>query len=358
MHYYLWARLIRDVRFPAETEQVLTWVACGLALSIPLAVFTSRLVSRAWSTWWVTPVYLWIGTSFLLVLAAAAVDVLRLGFGGAGGVQADRVAALVACAVGLGASAWAAWQGRAVRVKRIEIPLKKLPRGLDGFAIVQLSDVHVGPTIGRAFLERVVATANALAPDVVAITGDLVDGSVEELEHDVAPLAELAPRFGTYFVTGNHEYHAGAIAWCEHLGHLGVRVLHNEHVEVGRGEDRIHLAGIDDYESARIDVGHRTDLARAVAGCDPARALVLLAHQPKATREAARHGVDLQLSGHTHGGQLWPLAWIMRLGQPAVAGLRRIGDMLVYVSCGTGSAGPPMRLGAPAEITHLVLRSA
>jgi predicted MPP superfamily phosphohydrolase len=361
VHYYLWARLVRDVGFPAATERALTWILFGLAVSIPVAVFTSRLSPRAWSVWWVTPVYLWIGTSFLLLLSVAVVDVLRIGLGGAGAGRsqaAARVGAFVAVAIGLGASAWAAREGRTVRVERVEVPLKKLPRGLDGLRIVQLSDVHVGPTTGRGFVERLVATVNALSPDVVAITGDLVDGAVEDLEPHVAPLADLASTYGTYFVTGNHEYHAGALAWCEHLGRLGIRVLHNEHVELGRDEDVIHLAGIDDYESARVDVGHRADLPRAVAGRDARRALILLAHQPKAAHEAARHGVDLQLSGHTHGGQLWPLGWLMRMAQPFVAGLDRLGETVVYVSRGTGSAGPPMRLGAPAEITQLVLRSA
>lgn len=358
VHYYLWARLVRDVALPETLEQTLTWMMGALAVSVPAAVFTSRLVSPEWSRWWVTPVYLWLGTSFLLLLSVATVDLLRLVLPGADGVQAARAGALLAGTVGLGASAWAMVEGRSLVVKRVEIPLAKLPSALDGLSIVQLSDVHVGPTIGRAFIERMVATANGLAPDVVAITGDLVDGSVEALSHHVAPLAQLTARHGTYFVTGNHEYHAGALAWCEHLGRLGIRVLHNEAVTIGRGDDCIHLAGIHDHEAARFDVGHGPDLPRALAGCDPTRAIVLLAHQPKAALEAAAAGVDVQLSGHTHGGQLWPLGWLMRFGQPAVAGLRRFGQTWVYVSCGAGSAGPPMRLGASAEITHIVLRCA
>lgn len=359
-HYYLWTRLIRDVGFPASTELALTWILCGLAVSIPVAVFTSRLVPRKWSVWWVTPVYLWLGTSFLLLLSVALVDLVR-GLGGAhtGHPQAvARVSALVATMIGLGASAWAIREGRTVRVKRVEVPLKRVPKRLDGLRIIQLSDVHVGPTLGRAFVERVVATVNALSPDLVAITGDLVDGSVDDLERHVAPLANLVSTYGTYFVTGNHEYHADAVAWCEHLARLGIRVLHNEHVKLGGDGEFIHLAGIDDYESARFDVGHRADLPHAVAGRDPTRALVLLAHQPRAAHEAARHGVDLQLSGHTHGGQLWPLGWLQRAGQPSVAGLSKLGETVLYVSCGTGFSGPPMRLGARAEITELVLRLA
>jgi len=367
-HYYLWARLIRDVGFSLSTERALTWTLCALAANIPLAVATSRVVPPERSGWWVKPVYFWIGLSFLLLLSLAALDVLRIGYSlatfGFAGPDADRrqtwarLGAFVAVAIGLGATVWAAREARKLRVTRVEVPLKKLPRELDGLSIVQLSDVHVGPTIGRDFIERVVATVNALSPDIVAITGDLVDGSVKDLKHHVAPLADLTSKHGTYFVTGNHEYHSGAPEWCEHLGSLGVRVLRNEYVELGRDGHALHLAGIDDYESAHFGEGHRADLPKAVAGRDPSRALILLAHQPKAVHEAVRHGVDLQLSGHTHGGQMWPFGWLLRLQQPVVAGLAKFGETFVYVSCGTGYSGPPMRLHAPAEITRIILRSA
>ncbi|MCP3100791.1 metallophosphoesterase [Myxococcus sp. K15C18031901] len=367
-HYYLWARLVRDVGLPKPATWTLTLSLGVLAVSIPLGVFVSRLVPPAWSVWWLTPVYVWIGVSTLLLMSVVVVDVLRVGAllasGGSPPMEADRrealarLGALAAVTVGLVASGWGLREGRRVRVKRVEVPLKKLPPELDGLSIVQLSDMHIGPMIGRDFVEHVVKTVNALAPDVVAITGDLVDGSVEDLALQVAPLANLTSTHGSYFVTGNHEYHADASRWCEHLGQLGVRVLRNEYVEVGRGEHVLHLAGIDDYESTRFDIGHRVDLPGAVAGRDTRRALVLLAHQPKAIHEAVQHEVDLQLSGHTHGGQIWPLGWLLRLGQPVVAGLARFGATWVYVSSGTGFSGPPMRLGSPAEITHLILRAA
>jgi predicted MPP superfamily phosphohydrolase len=366
-HYYLWARLIRDTGIGVPDRRALLWILGALVISFPLAVVGTRLVPPAVSGWWITPVYYWLGVSLLLVLSVAAVDLLRLGHAvitfGFEGVDPSRRRALarlgaaVALTVGLGAGAWAALEGRRIRVKRVEIPLKKLPKGLDGLRIVQLTDVHVGPTIGGTFIQRVVAMVNGLSPDIVAITGDLVDGSVEDLRGAVAPLANLTSTYGAYFVTGNHEYHADAVRWCEHLGHLGVRVLRNERVEIKRDGDAFDLAGVDDYEAERIPVGHRMDLPKAVAGRDPSRALVLLAHQPKAVHEAARHGVDLQLSGHTHGGQLWPMGWLQRLAQPVVAGLARFGETFVYVSCGTGHSGPPMRLGAPAEITEIVLRA-
>jgi hypothetical protein len=191
----------------------------------------------------------------------------------------------------------------------------------------------------------------------VAITGDLVDGSVDELREQVAPLASLKSRQGVYFVTGNHEYYAGVNEWLAHLPTLGVRVLRNERVAVGDGTHTFDLAGVDDW-SARGMPGHGPDLARAVEGRDAARELVLLAHQPRAIHEAAKHGVGLQLSGHTHGGQIWPWNFAVKLQQPYVAGLARHSkDTQLYVSRGTGYWGPPMRLGAPAEITRIRLRA-
>jgi len=183
---------------------------------------------------------------------------------------------------------------------------------------------------------------------LVAITGDLVDGSVHELREHVAPLASLKPPRGMYFVTGNHEYYSGVEDWYAHLPTLGVRPLRNECVEVAPG---LLLAGIEDPTGS-------PDLPRALAGRDPAKALVLLAHQPRQFAEAARHEVPLTLSGHTHGGQIWPFSWLVALAQPYLAGLHRKGESQLYVSRGTGFWGPPMRVFAPAEITLLRLQPA
>jgi hypothetical protein len=235
--------------------------------------------------------------------------------------------------------------------------LARLPKALDGLTIAQLSDVHIGPSLGSRFLKDVVRTVNELSPDLVAITGDLVDGSVEQLGGIVAELANLQSRHGTFFVTGNHEYYSGAQSWCDELSSLGIRVLRNERVAIEQDGHGFDLAGIDDAQAARFGNGHGADLGRAILGRDPTRELVLLAHQPKAVVEAQEHGVGLQLSGHTHGGQLWPFNWLVKLQQPVVAGLEMIGKTWIYVSCGTGYWGPPMRLGAPAEVTQIVLRS-
>jgi predicted MPP superfamily phosphohydrolase len=247
---------------------------------------------------------------------------------------------------------------RSVAVQRVVVSLPKLPPALSGYTIVQLTDVHVGPTIGRAFVEEIVRKANAASPDLIVITGDLVDGSVAQLGALTEPLRGLRAPDGVFFVTGNHEYYSGADEWVAELERLGIRVLRNARVGLrdadGGGLD---LAGVDDWTAASILPHHGHDLPKALAGRDEARALVLLAHQPKSVVEAAERGVDLVLSGHTHGGQLFPFNYLVKLQQPFVAGLHRHEGTHIYVSRGTGYWGPPMRLGAPAEITRIELES-
>jgi predicted MPP superfamily phosphohydrolase len=246
---------------------------------------------------------------------------------------------------------------RPVAVKNVRVQLEKLPAHMDGFTIVQLTDIHVGPTIGKAFIDDMVARTNALRPDLIAITGDLVDGSVEELGAFVEGLRALRAPHGVFFVTGNHEYYSGVDEWLAHLTSLGIRVLRNERVAIG-GDDGFHLAGVDDYHAHQFGHGHGMTFTRIVNERDESRALVLLAHQPKAIEDGEPHGVDLQLSGHTHGGQMYPFNYLVKLQQPYIAGLYRHGRAQVYVSRGTGYWGPPMRLAAPAEITRVELRRA
>ena len=241
------------------------------------------------------------------------------------------------------------------RVKTVDVPLKDLPPALHGFRIVQISDMHVGPTIKRPRTKYVVATINKLEADVVAITGDLVDGNVYELSRHVAPLAGLRSRHGTFFVTGNHEYYSGVMPWMKYLPTLGVRVLLNEHVILLHHHVPIVLAGVTDFSAASYETSHRTDVALAITGAPRAAVKILLAHQPRSATAAEAAGFDLQLSGHTHGGQFVPWNFFVRFQQPFTAGLHRVKNMLVYVSRGTGYWGPPKRLGAPAEITLLRL---
>ncbi len=259
----------------------------------------------------------------------------------------------------LGVGGWSLFEGlRAVAIRRVIVPLTKLPRSLSGYSIVQLTDIHVGPTIGRAFIEQLVRKTNAASPDLIVITGDLVDGSVEELGPLVEPLRGLRAPDGVFFVTGNHEYYSGADAWIAFVESLGIRVLRNERLALrDGGAGGLDLAGVDDWGAKELLLHHGPDLPKALAGRDEARAVVLLAHQPKAVVEAAEKGVDLVLSGHTHGGQMFPFNYLVSLQQPFVEGLHRVDGTQIYVSRGTGYWGPPMRLGAPAEITHLVLES-
>ncbi|MFE7131217.1 metallophosphoesterase [Streptomyces sp. NPDC057638] len=242
---------------------------------------------------------------------------------------------------------------RGPRLKRITVPLAKLPRSAHGLRIAVVSDIHLGPILGRGHTQRIVDTINSAQPDLVAIVGDMVDGSVADLGTAAEPLAGLEARHGSFFVTGNHEYYSGADEWVDHVRELGVRPLVNERVEIAAGFD---LAGVNDPEGEAT--GDGPDFARALGDRDRARASVLLAHQPVVIHDAVAHGVDLQLSGHTHGGQLWPGRYLAELANPTVEGMERYGDTQLYVSRGAGAWGPPVRVGASSDITivHLATR--
>ncbi|MBG7700576.1 metallophosphoesterase [Streptomyces sp. MC1] len=235
------------------------------------------------------------------------------------------------------------------RVRRVTVPLAKLPRAANGFRIAVVSDIHLGPVLGRGFAQRVVDTVNATQPDLIAVVGDLVDGSVKDLGPAAAPLARLSARHGAYFVTGNHEYFSGAEQWIAEVRDLGLHPLQNARTEL----PYFDLAGVNDVQGE--SEGQGPDFAKALDDRDPARACVLLAHQPVQIHEAVRHGVDLQLSGHTHGGQLWPGSLLAAAANPTVAGLDRYGDTQLYVSRGAGAWGPPTRVGAPSDVTVIEL---
>jgi len=244
---------------------------------------------------------------------------------------------------------------RVPRVKNVDVPIADLPAPLHGFSIVQVSDLHVGPTIRRAQVEAIVDRVNGLNADLIALTGDFVDGSVRDLGAHTRPLGKLTARHGAYFVTGNHEYYSGVHAWIAELRGLGMRVLVNEHVNLRHDGARIVVAGVTDFSAGRFVEGHTSDPHRALAGAPKDVVRLLLAHQPRSAIEAAQAGADLQLSGHTHGGQFFPWNYVVRFYQPFTAGLHRLGKLRIYVSRGTGYWGPPKRIGAPAEITHLRL---
>jgi len=245
---------------------------------------------------------------------------------------------------------------RRARIKRVEIPLRNLPQALHGFSIAQISDIHVGPTIKRGYVDAIVDAVNALDADLIAVTGDVVDGSVQDLAPHTEPLARLRARHGAFFVTGNHEYYSGEQAWTAEFKRLGLRVLLNEHVVVRHRGAPVVIAGVTDYSSHHFNTTQRSDPAAALVGAPSnAAAKILLAHQPRSAAAAATAGFDLQLSGHTHGGQFWPWTLFVRFQQPFTAGLHRLNNLWVYISRGTGYWGPPNRFGAPSEITLLRL---
>jgi predicted MPP superfamily phosphohydrolase len=375
LHYYLWARLVRDTQLCGSTRYLAAGIIVGLACTTVASPFAMRVFPGLGRVL-VWPGSLWLGIMFILVSTLGVGDLLRLLAGLLGRAWAHNAVivdqsrrafnarllagAALAATTGLTTSAIRATRGR-VAVKRVEIVLDRLPAGADGMRIVQLCDLHVGGLLGKDFVAEVVRTSNELAADVIAIVGDLVDGSIERLRPAIAPIAHLRARHGTFFVTGNHEYYSssGARAWMDELDRMGLRVLRNQRVAVGTAEVGFDIAGVPDHSATRHSGkdGPQEDVALALAGRDPRRAVVLLAHQPITIHVAARHGVDLQLSGHTHGGQIWPWGLAVRLQQPFIRGLHRLGDTQIYVSCGTGFWGPPMRLGAPAEITEIVLRA-
>jgi predicted MPP superfamily phosphohydrolase len=371
IHYYVWRRLVRGPAWPRRARQAATAAIAVMFLAIPVTT-SSRLwaptLSRTLA--WVTMP--WLAFVGLVATLLLAIDLAR------GAIALARIArrrrASEPSPAGLsrrrflaGATATVAGAGvvRGMLAARgehdvvdVEVALPKLPRALDGFTIVQLTDLHVGMTIERDFVERVVERANRVAPDLIALTGDLVDGPVDRIAEDVAPLRDLRARHGVYAITGNHEYYAGADAWIAELTKLGARYLRNERITIGDGADAFELAGVDDYSAYKYP-GHGMDLPKATRGRDPAHALVLLAHQPRQVHEAVRFGVDLQLSGHTHGGQIWPWHYAVMAQQGGLlAGRYQVEGTQLYVSRGCGYWGPPVRLLAPLEITRVILRAA
>ncbi|KOX26616.1 membrane protein [Streptomyces sp. NRRL F-6491] len=410
VHWYVWRRLVRDVTAPGGLPRRLGTAAL---VALPLLSLAALVSARAGVPFRLQQVIAWPGQMWLavllylvlaLVVGEAVRPLLRAGlarrapgapapavpepvpvavaapdaptgpvdpvspmdpsapaFPDAPPAPADpsrrlfvsRVVGGAAAAVALGTVGYGTYGVlRGPRVKRVTVPLARIPRAAHGYRIAVVSDVHLGPILGRAHTQRIVDTINSTQPDLIAVVGDLVDGTVEDLGPAAEPLARLRARHGSFFVTGNHEYFSGADAWVDHVRELGLRPLRNERLEIAAGFD---LAGVDDV--AGESEGGGPDFVRALGDRDRARAAVLLAHQPIVVHDAVRHGVDLQLSGHTHGGQLWPGEYLADLANPTVAGLERYGDTQLYVSRGAGAWGPPVRVGAPSDITVVELAS-
>jgi predicted MPP superfamily phosphohydrolase len=382
LHLYIGLRLLPVLWgfAPAWAPVLLLLLLMVSAVTMPLPFIGRRSAAKpvadAWK--WVGLLSMgWFSSMAVLTLVRDAGLLLAWLAGAVGGVAVDWTPLTAWSAAGVPLLATATTligfvnARRTAGVKRVDVPIAGLRAALQGFTIAQLSDIHVGPTIRRRYIERMVAAVNRLGADVVAITGDLVDGSVAELREHSAPLAGLQARHGTFVVTGNHEYYAGAPAWIDELRRLGLMVLVNEHVVLqGRplpgaqndeevSADALVLAGVTDFTAGHFDAAHASDPQAALLGAPSASTMrVLLAHQPRSAPAAAAAGFQLQLSGHTHGGQFFPWNLFVPMQQPFTAGLHRLRDMWVYVSRGTGYWGPPKRLGAPSEITLLRLMRA
>ncbi|WP_439329403.1 metallophosphoesterase [Corallococcus sicarius] len=361
LHVYIGLRLFTSPGWPAPWTAV-GWGVLGLCYVVLLAGFRAArrepggFFSRAiqWGA------YVWLGAFGIFLSAVLASDAIAgvLSLSGlvtdAHSLAQGRAAAVLGTVVPAVAFAFVTARGRA-RVERTTVALKDLGPGLDGLRVVQLSDVHVGPTLDGVWLQRVVDQVNALKPDLIAVTGDLVDGTVEQLRDQVAPLSGLKAPLGVYYVTGNHEFYHGARAWTAEVSRLGLTVLQNEHRVVERGGARLVVAGVTDFNAGQIDppLASRPDLA--LAGAPPDVPRLLLAHQPRTALSLGGLRVDLQLSGHTHGGQIFPFNFFVKLQQPVVQGLATVAGTRVYTHRGTGYWGPPLRLGPAPEIAAITL---
>ncbi|AWK72413.1 metallophosphoesterase [Rhodococcus oxybenzonivorans] len=310
----------------------------------------------------------WLGALLYLVLGLLLVAigslvvrvVARLRHRGESADQVDlsrrRTLRLATSVVAVGAVVAAGYgvaEAARPRVVRVRVPLRRLPPEFEGVRVALVSDLHVGPARGVGFTREVVDVINAQKPDLVAIVGDLVDGTVSKVAPDLEPLADLRAPMGIFGVSGNHEFYADdGGRWLDVWERLGIATLRNQRVALRRGEATIDIAGIHDYSSP---APYEPDLSAALAGRDPSTFVMLLAHEPRQALEASDLGVDLQLSGHTHGGQMWPLRYLVPLQQPSVTGLDRIGNTVLYTTRGVGAWGPPVRVAAPPEITILEL---
>ncbi len=360
LHGLPWWRLVIAPQWPAPATIAGTVVAVVAMIGFPLAMVSGH--GRRASDRWARIGDSWLGIVWVLfswtVIGELADLVLLLA--GVPTPERQRIVASGVLVVAIVLCCWGNFQARRVPpVRRTEISLDRMGEGLDGVTIVLIADTHYGPINRAVWSAKMVAAVNRLSPDVIVHAGDLADGSVDARRAQVAPLGTAQAGLARVYITGNHEYFSGAVQWVEHMTDLGWTVLHNRHIMLERDGARLAIAGTDDLTAAGSGIpGHRSDLPAAMAGIPPGTPMVLVAHQPKEVGEAAAAGVDLQLSGHTHGGQIWPFHLIVRVEQGALQGLSRAGvNTQLYTTRGVGFWGPPFRVFAPNEISLLTLRS-
>jgi predicted MPP superfamily phosphohydrolase len=368
-HWLLIDRLLLAPTWPGQWVEPARVLVIIAGVSLPVAMTGERMLNpRLIRVPLVWPSMLWLGISFMLFTAVVATDVVHAllplalieAIVDASPVPLpsfERGRAIVVVAGVLPLAIFGLRRALRPAYRKVEVALTNWPSALDGLRIVQLSDIHIGPILTRRSAEYLTRRANELSPDLIVITGDLVDGDANHLQEEVAPFSELTAPLGRFFVTGNHDFYSGADPWCEVVESLGFEVLRNRHVLVSREGAKFTLAGVDDHRGASVQSGRGgEDLEAALQGTRPELPLILLAHDPATFNEAARRGVDLQISGHTHGGQIWPFRYAVRMTTKWIAGLYREGRSQIYVSRGTGFWGPPLRVGAPSEITELTIR--
>lgn len=378
-HVYVWKRAIKDTTVPGRLRWALTAAFLVFAGLLVATLILPRTIGFREPTWMAWPGYLWFALVGYLLLTLLVLEPVRLVLRGWVKRQPPapeptteepassallnrrlflaRTSTVAAGAASVGLVGFGAVTALGPPdMLQVPVRLRRLDPAFNGFRIAVVSDIHLGPLAGRAHTERIVRMINESEPDLVAIVGDLVDGTVAELGSAAQPLQDLVSREGVFFVTGNHEYFVSDTAeWLDELERLGVQSLVNEHTLIRRGAAGFALAGVNDLTGKRDSQG--PDYDRALAGVDAARPTVLMAHQPVMVSEAAARGVDLQLSGHTHGGQAWPFQYVVKAAQPSLAGLSTIDNTQLYVSRGAGFWGPPVRVGAPPDISILSLEA-
>lgn len=362
MHWYAYARLVRDPDMPVTIAAIaIVWLAIG-ASAIPVAF--ARVVPPPWGGRVHRVAFSWMGALFIvtvtLVVGDSALALLSV-VGGATTIDPVTLArsqATFTTIVAGTAIVRALYNGASpAPIRRVDLRLEGWPSTLDGLTVAVISDLHIAPGTSGAYVRALVERTNASKPDIIALCGDLVDGPVSMLEGAVRQLSGLRARLGTFAVTGNHEYFSGAGPWVTFLRGIGIDVLENTRRTVTVGTTPFDVAGVTDFAAGRFDNTAAPSLADALDGRNPTHPVLLLAHQPRQFDEAAALGVTLQVSGHTHGGQIWPFTLFVRLVDHRVAGVYRQGRSTLYVSRGVRYWGPPMRLGAPHELSLLTLRS-
>ncbi|MFT4124943.1 MAG: metallophosphoesterase [Gordonia sp. (in: high G+C Gram-positive bacteria)] len=353
--FWVHRRLVRATRLPAPWSRVVDaglivlWGLASLGIATGRELDPAFFRAPAWLglTWLATVLYLVLGLSVVAVLSLIARVVGRRS------LRVLRAATGVVAVTAVAVTAYGVVEAHQPQVTHTRIDLATLPAAFDGLRVALITDLHVGPARGRDFTADVVDRVNAEHPDLVAIGGDLTDGTVAKVADTLEPLTRLRAPLGVFGVSGNHEYYSDdGGKWLDAWERMGVHTLRNQRVEITRDGARIDVAGISD---ATAPAPYEPDLDAV----GQARGFtLLLAHQPRQATAAAEHGVDLQLSGHTHGGQLWPIRYLVPLQQPSVQGTDRVGNTTLYTSRGAGAWGPPVRVGATPEIAILELRRA